>query len=194
MKRLKLPVAILALSWVVSAIAADITYRDYSRDERTAPNEGVEDFVWKEGEVALPDFPKEENLLEFDVDSSGPGTRFSYFIDKESLSIGEVDSVVRFTLVVRSRTGGQNVTYEGIRCNIREYKSYAFGNGKGEWRKARKPLWKEFRRSDYTQYRFALWKYYLCDRGTEQPHPIDDMLRAIKYPNSGDNTRILWNK
>jgi hypothetical protein len=41
--------------------------------------------------------------------------------------------VVRYTLVARSPSGVENVSFEGIRCNARTHKVYALGRDDGAW-------------------------------------------------------------
>ncbi|OOZ36811.1 CNP1-like family protein [Solemya velesiana gill symbiont] len=189
MKRLIFIAGALSLLLAFPAMA-DNPFKRFMDDPNQVENPDVEEYVWKEGATDLPDYPQEENLLEFDVHA--PGGKFIYFIDEKSLSVGEKDGVVRYALVIRSRTGAENVTYEGMRCNIKEFKSYAFGNGRGEWRKARKPRWMAFRGNGYNQYRYVLWEYYLCDRAKVLPRSVEEIVSALKYPTSDSNRKIFF--
>jgi len=123
-------------------------------------NPNVEEYVWKEGKGALPPYPKDENLQFFPVDQQR--RRLSYYIDGASLVFGE-DAVVRYTLVVRSKTGGQSVMFEGLRCQTKEYKAYAFGNGRGAFRIPRKSVWREVDRYSHNLFRYTLMNDYLCN-------------------------------
>ena len=87
-----------------------------------------EEREWKETEVRLPPYPKGDGLVEFFVSGS---TSFRFYIDPASLAVGP-DGVVRYTLVARSPSGVDNVTYEGIRCSTGLYKIFAAGND-GRW-------------------------------------------------------------
>ena len=73
---------------------------------------------WKEIEAKIPPYPKDGNLVQFDA---GPASPHRFYIDTQSLSIGD-DGVVRYILVVKAAGGAVNVTYEGIRCESREQK------------------------------------------------------------------------
>ncbi|MCZ7565180.1 MAG: CNP1-like family protein [Burkholderiales bacterium] len=85
---------------------------------------------FREDRVALPSPPVAENLIPFDA---GPARRaFTYAVDTASVTVG-ADGVVRYTLVARSDAGATNVTYEGIRCNTRERRVYAFARADGKW-------------------------------------------------------------
>ena len=88
-----------------------------------------------EAALRLPPYPPRGELLEF---SLGPTNRFRFFIDAASLSVA--DGIVRYTLVARSPSGTENVSYEGMRCETGEVRIYAVGRGQGwsgtpgEWR------------------------------------------------------------
>ena len=77
------------------------------------PHDSVPDHIeeneWKEAESKLPPFPRDENLVDLRLDY--PGSRFSYFLDSDSLKPGD-DGVVRYTLVIRSTSGASNVRSE----------------------------------------------------------------------------------
>ena len=68
--------------------------------------------------VMLPAIPKYENLLEFQASAASTS---HYFIDAASIRI-EKDGTVRYTLVVKGRGGGENISYEAIRCDTLEQK------------------------------------------------------------------------
>ncbi|MES9844777.1 MAG: CNP1-like family protein [Candidatus Sedimenticola sp. PURPLELP] len=174
---------------IVFPVMAESPFRKFTENVNKADNPNVEEYVWQEGVTELPDYPQKENLLEFDVDA--PGARFRYFIDEKSLQVGEGDGVVRYALIIRSKSGAENVTFEGMRCNTKEYKSYAFGNGKGEWRKPRKTRWMVFNGAGYNKYRFALWEYYLCDRVKDQPRDVEEIATAIRYPSQNNSKAFL---
>jgi hypothetical protein len=86
----------------------------------------VERRGWKESEYNLPAPPKPADVIEFFVSSA---TDFRFFVDPQSLSVGK-DGVVRYTLLARSPSGAENVTFEGIRCSEGWLRVYA-GRGRG---------------------------------------------------------------
>ena len=88
---------------------------DFEVEERTP---------WKEESYYFPDYPAESDLIPVDLDV--PGSRLDAFLDKSALSVGE-DNVVRYVLVLKSRSGAENVLFEGIRCEQKEYRTYALG-------------------------------------------------------------------
>jgi hypothetical protein len=58
-------------------------------------------------------------------------TDFRYYVDPGSVSVG-ADRIVRYVLLVRSPSGAENVSFEGIRCPD-EYRVYAVGRADGSW-------------------------------------------------------------
>src|SRR5690348_12438531 len=78
---------------------------------------------WVEIQAQLPPYPKPENLLQFDA---GPASTNLHYVDAPSLTVGE-DGVIRFSLVIKSPSGAMNVSYEGIRCQTAEKRTYAYG-------------------------------------------------------------------
>ena len=139
---------------------------------------------WHEQEARLPAYPKEERLIRFDT---GPTSTLRFFVDRDSLAVG-ADGVVRFTLVAKS-DGAANVSYEGIRCSMRERKVYAYGRTDGTWREARDPQWVRIGPPVTDLHRFVLWNYYFCP----QRAPIrsaNEGLDALKlggHPQAADS-------
>lgn len=151
-----------------------ITEPEQLRGDR---NPNVEDFNWKEGESALPPYPREENLLPFTV--TGGNDRFLYYIDTASLSTEHADNVVRYTLVIRSRSGAENLFFEGMRCSAYEYKIYAFGS-KGKLRPVRKPVWRVINSSRRSHFRKALSEY-ICEIKPSGKNGRQEILDRIRY-------------
>jgi hypothetical protein len=141
------------LSLMLALGAASSTWADFEED--------YESKKWQEMEVQLPAAPKQENLLPFFV-SAASSNRF--FIDGSTLSVGS-DGVVRYVLVVLAPEGGRNVTFEGMRCEAREYRIYASGHLDGSWSKARKNEWVRIQESYANRQHAALFLDYFCPVG-----------------------------
>jgi CNP1-like family protein len=135
-----------------------------------------EDKPWEEQQWSLPAYPAEENLLGFYV---APTTQFEFFVDSKSISVGK-DGVIRYTLVARSPSGAQNVSYEGIRCESRERRLYAFGRSDKTWAQARSADWVRIpSRSTFpNSQQAALADEFLCRLGTAQT--ADAAVKALK--------------
>ena len=131
-----------------------------------APHRGMQEDIggvleekeFKEIEVALPPYPDESGLLEFQLRRNSANR---FYVDRNSISIGP-DRVVRFSAVIKSASGALNTSYEGMRCKTSEYKVYAYGIKNVEWTKARDSQWRRIERSS-VDFRFTLYKDYFCD-------------------------------
>lgn len=117
------------------------------------------DNPWEEAELSLPPPPSQGKLRSFDVSANASHT---FSVDEDSLSIG-ADNVIRYTLVIESQSGARNVSYEGIRCDTREYKQFAYGKANGEWSIARASKWQAIRGTTMNRYHHALAKDFFCD-------------------------------
>lgn len=116
---------------------------------------------WREGGVTFPSPPIEDGLREFYV-SAVAENRF--YIDTSTLSVG-ADGVVRYVLVVLTQGGARNVSFEGIRCETREWRLYASGRADGSWSKARSEKWSPVREAAVNRHRAVLFLDYFCPGG-----------------------------
>ncbi len=114
---------------------------------------------WVETEVKdLPIYPDESALLPVTLLGSA---RYRYFVDSRTISIGE-DGVVRFSLAIKTEAAGHQMSYVGIRCQSREWKTYAFGVSSGKWRRPVKPTWELIERKTQENHRHELYSTYFC--------------------------------
>lgn len=116
------------------------------------------DKPWQEIAIQLPAPPKMENLVEFDV---GEKSIMTFAVDINSIAVGD-DGVVRYTLVSRSPSGAESISYEGIRCETRERKLYAFGRKDGSWSRSRRDQWEVFTGTVANRQHAALSRGYFC--------------------------------
>jgi len=157
-KRLPLLAALLALPVPQLAGAQGSMTEDVLRRESRG-NDGVksdwqrqqDERDWKEAEVEPPAYPK-DGLVEFRISGSGS---FRFYVDPATLAVGS-DGVVRYTMVARSGSGVENVSYEGIRCASGTYKVFARGQD-GRWLPARSE-WGETTQ----RWQFVLRTQYFC--------------------------------
>lgn len=147
----------------------DVEKREQFKGEKEVERELVD------ANVVLPPFPVEDNLIE--VKFAGPKS-FTYYLDSESVSIYESE-VVRYTLIARSPSGSDNVSYEGIYCKARTYKSYAFGSAGQTWALARNPNFTPVRDLDRNNVRLAMYRDYACPYGVAQ-RDADRVVTAVK--------------
>ena len=141
----------------------------------TTNNDYVEK-EWLEHKIDLPDGYQQNNLQEFQVDTSSGN--FRYFIDASSLRT-TADDVSRFSLVIRSSSGVDNSSYEGLRCGKRQYRVYAYGGNKG-FKMMPGSEWKHINRSGQDNYRNTLYNDLICNSSTGKANSPEDVLNAMK--------------
>lgn len=112
---------------------------------------------WEAQKALLPPLPKQEHLTRFFAGASRP---FAYFVDRASISVPQ-RGVVRYTMVARSASGVANISYEVVRCDTYERKTYAFGRENGNWSQARNSQWLPIGRGQDTPQQ-ALANDYFC--------------------------------
>jgi CNP1-like family protein len=131
-----------------------------------------EDKPWEEQKWSLPPYPAMDSLVGFDTE---PTSAFRFFVDPASVSVGK-DGVVRYTLVARSSSGALNVSYEGLRCESRERRLYAFGREDKTWAPARSGDWTRIFSSPY---HVALADDYFCP-GRRTVRSAEEAVAALK--------------
>jgi hypothetical protein len=130
---------------------------------------------WAEVQAQLPAYPKQENLVRFDVSAATDNT---YSIDTASISIGQ-DEVVRYTVVIDSPRGARTVNFEGIRCDPTEFKIYAFGHADNTWSKNRYAKWEGYKLRSLLSYHKALFEDHFCPNGL-RVRTAKDAIRDLK--------------
>lgn len=135
---------------------------------------------WQEIETKLPAAPKAENLQSFYV---GAAVEHKFFVDAESLSVGS-DGVVRYTLLVQTSGGAKNISYEGMRCETRERRVYAFGQPDGSWTKARSNGWVKVRDVGVNRYHAALFLDFFCPGGVIT-RDVNEIRRLMRRGGTG---------
>ena len=130
-------------------------------DRSSSPNDEFEGKAWEEIKTALPPYPAPSNLVRIYV---GPTTAFEFYVDTSSLSVTQT-GIIRYTLVARSSSGAMNVSYDGIRCDSRERRSYAFGRFDGTWMQARSSQWVPIGRAQAESQYATLADDFYCPQG-----------------------------
>ena len=134
------------------------------------------DTTWKEGVATLPPWPKDSDLVEFQVDDPSSGLR--QYVDAKSIAVGR-DGVVRYTLVVESGSGARNVSFEGLRCTPHGmFKLYAYGAG-GRF-EATEGEWQNIRGRGHDKIHRDLHGRILCVPREFKPRPKRDMIRYLR--------------
>jgi len=130
---------------------------------------------WREIEVQMPAGPKTENLIPFYVSAA---TDHKFFIDASSLSVG-ADGVVRYIMVIQTSGGARNISFEGMRCQTREKRVYAFGRSDGSWSKSRSNQWDTVRQLDVNRQHAALFLEHFCPGGVIVAK-VEEALRSLR--------------
>ncbi len=76
----------------------------------SGPNKVPDEGPWKEAEVALPPYPRDQDLIRFELTGQ---TTNRFYVDGSSLSV-EPDKVIRFALVIRPSGETSTVSYAGV--------------------------------------------------------------------------------
>lgn len=172
-------VLVLALAALRLAVAAEDPVFDnlYGEDGNPAFVEGK---AWKERKFVLPAYPDTDSRDLIEVDLSINGFPFRLLIDPASVSAGE-DWVVRYTAILKSRSGATNVFYEGIRCATSEFRRYANGGPEG-FKLSTTSRWRYIRSSGgSSRYRNVLLDRFICP--APAPGKPGAVLRRLRAPN-----------
>ncbi len=138
----------------------------------------VEDTTpWEEIAVTLPAYPKDGDLVPFDV-SSATGNKF--MIDAASITVGK-DDVVRYTVVIESPRGARTINYEGMRCETMERKIYAFGQTDGKWAENKRAAWEGVKLRTLLSYHKPLYEDIFCNVGIPV-RSAEEAMRKLKQP------------
>ena len=121
------------------------------------------DVPWREdsGPIQVPPPPEDGTLGELKLDALPRS--FTAYLDTNTLAVNPGDGILRYWLVVRSG-GSSTISYEGMNCRSREYKIYAFADGRepNGVRLVREPKWQLLGFNRRNDYRWELADSYLC--------------------------------
>lgn len=140
-----------------------------------ASDDGFDDKPWEVQQALLPAHPNQGNLVQIYV---SPTTTFQFFVDTASISAGE-DGPIRYIMIARSPSGAENLSYEGLRCETRERKLYAFGRSDGTWSRARNPQWAPIGEGQANRQHAALAEDFFCPQGV-RVRTSEDAVRMLR--------------
>lgn len=152
-----------AWPWLLAAlIALPAAFADSPDENPARPPEPPPDRGpgWREVATKLPVFPSAATLVPLPADAVGSG--YTYFIDVNSISVDK-DGVARYTVVIVSPSGATSIFHEGIRCETKKTKPYAYGTRAGEFEVVASPRWTDLYAEGALAYRNLLADRYLCD-------------------------------
>jgi hypothetical protein len=173
-------VVFTAVFFLPDAHAFDPVESDSPHDPHEYVSDESEKKQSKEDEIVLPDYPAGKDLQVFTLSSMDTVKRY---LDTASLSVGN-DGVVRYTLVVEMASGSRNVFYEGIRCNTREYKTYAVGTLDKSFSRLKRPQWRRIMLYEKNINRGALYRHFFCD-DFNNARPLIDIDHTVRFQEDG---------
>jgi len=142
---------------------------------------GVQEWEFHEHQMSLPSYPEQKKLVPVDIDA--PYARFKYFIDPESIQVGNNGLTSQLTMIIEARSGYQNILVERYRCDTHGYKTLAYGTGSKTFHRYHDPVWENISRRSGSglDYRRDLITFYLCD-GNGAALPKREILRRVAFP------------
>ncbi len=153
---------VLGLCWSPH-VTADIWDELKSHDDKVLEyDEELYDLdkpAWEEAQITLPDYPHESDLIA--ITGSSAYQHFQYLIDLRQLRI-DPDKVVRYTIVIITPGGAQNVIFEGLRCSAKKYKTYAYGNA-NKFINKKNASWRPLSSQSVMGYTRSLADNYFCN-------------------------------
>jgi hypothetical protein len=155
---------LLSLAGPARAADDDVYNDEALRNLKYQPAPGSE---WKEQDLVIPPYPRKDGLVKIDIDRND--YPYTLFVDSNSVSVGK-DDIIRYTAVLRSRSGVDNISFEGIVCSRHQYKRYAYGSG-GEFYPVPNADWRRIQKKRQDVYRSVLADDYFCPLPIGNPVP-----------------------
>lgn len=131
--------------------------------------------------IDLPAIARGGEWLAFKVRNAG---KHVFAIDPNSVEVG-TDGIVRYSLLIRTTGGVDNITREGIRCATNSWKIYAVGRDNGEWGRLREPVWRPVAPAGLNAVRYTLRQDYVCDRDDVPYRKAEIVSARIRASNEG---------
>jgi len=177
----------------VATGCGNVKPREISPQERTVqglpPSNAVDERFGITGEPLTPENPdinlpaslRSAEWLAFKVRNVG---KHVFAVDPGSVELG-TDGIVRYSLLIRTTGGVDNITREGIRCATNTWKIYAVGRETGEWSRLREPVWRPIVAAGLNAVRYTLRQDYVCDRDNVPFRNAQTVAARIRASNAG---------
>jgi hypothetical protein len=124
----------------------------------------------------MPAQPAPDALVEFYV---SPATTNRFAVDPASLGVDD-GRLVRFTLVVTSRSGARNVSYEALRCDSGERRLLAVGRADGTWSISKNTLWQPVSLGEQVNRQMPELFGRVCDGGRSRVRNPQEFAARLK--------------
>ena len=120
--------------------------------------------VFKEGATTMPLNPPNKSTLQPFYTSQT--TIFKFAVDTNSILVGK-DGVTRYIVVITNPSGGEQVQYEGIRCDTFQWRLYGtFDNNK--WNENPLGSWAAIKSNIPNRYQAALAQGAFCNLNSQE--------------------------
>ncbi len=178
----RLGIILLGLLLAAPVQAVKLPDQDPHRMER----EYEEAAPWKEGAYTIPPVPTDADLVTLDI--AEPGSAFTVAVDVNHLSVGE-DGVVRYSVALTSDSGVRNLFFEGTRCSIRAYITYAYSSDGKAFQEMTRPEWRSPPSRGNGAFRNLLRENFFCSE-MQQPLSVEEMRERIRNPPRASSNRM----
>jgi hypothetical protein len=166
----------MALALTAHPLRAAVELDKYGDEMDTVPFDETYAKKWKESNVTIPSYPDDRDLVPVPM---GVNDTLKIYIDSKSISRAP-DLVARFSLIVESPSGARSVFYDGMRCETRQYKTYAIGTANHTFEAVKDPQWRTIPRSEINSFRDNLYRHYICD-GHSSARTPEAIVHLLKY-------------
>lgn len=136
------------------------------------------DADWAVLATRLPPVPEAKDLLPIQPDLAQ--TSFKFGIDPKSVRV-DAGRIVRYTLVSVSDMGATNISYEGIRCGMREVRNIAIARPGEGWQRAYNDTWRTIDNSNRTAVQNVLYKGVFCAGGGPASMSADTLRERLRF-------------
>ncbi|QEI05078.1 hypothetical protein FXN63_03920 [Pigmentiphaga aceris] len=136
------------------------------------------DADWTVIATRLPAVPDPKKLVK--VDPEMVQTSFTYGVDPDSLRI-DPGRIVRYTLVSQSDMGATNISYEAMRCGMRQVRNIAIARPGEGWQRAYNDAWRPIEAVNRTAVQNVLFKGVLCAGGGPASMSLDVLRKRLTY-------------
>ena len=120
--------------------------------------------------------PSSQSMIEFYV---SPTTTNRFAIDGATLAIDQ-ERLVRFALVVTSRSGARNVSYEALRCDRGDRRMLAVGRADGSWALLPDSTWRPINGGDAVNRQHIELYSRLCSGGAAAATKPDRLVAKLR--------------
>ncbi len=171
--------AALALSALAVLGACSMEKKEFAEDlpEYRAD---LPDAEWAELSKRLPAVPNPDDKNLVVVEPAVSQSNFRFSVDPASIRV-DPGRIVRYTLVSVSDMGAVNISYEGLRCGMRQVRNIAIARPNEGWQQAYNEAWRDVDASTRTVVQNLLYKGVLCAGGGPASMNEDVLRDRLRY-------------